>query len=399
MRKFYIDICRLFGATVVTFGMLSCAGSVSDNHVEDSQAHHHDEDGEIEITEKQMTTVGIELGHVEKREIGTGLMANGTLTVSPQDMAEISPMFAGLVSNICVVEGSYVQQGDVLAYIENMDITTYQHDYQLALEDLSLARSEKERQDKLAAEGAGIRKNLEMARVAYNSALSRSESLARRLKQIGISPEAVASGEITEAVALKSPVSGIISKIFAVRGSYADMSTPIMTVTDNRKIYAVLRIYEKDVDKVESGQRVDMSLTNGAMSIEGTVADINRSIDPETKGIDVKVVLDEINVANIIPGMAVTAFIRSGLAQTDALPEDAVIASGGKTVIYVLEDMHEEDGQNTYHFEPVEVIAGNRQNGYVEIKPVDDLDEDAVIVVKRAFYLASMAADHGEHNH
>ncbi|MCH5320011.1 MAG: efflux RND transporter periplasmic adaptor subunit [Paramuribaculum sp.] len=399
MKRLYIYFYSIACVALLLGGMTACNGrSSSSEHDHEHSGHNHEaEHGEIELSEKQMKTVGIELGSFDRREIGSGMRANGFLAVNPQDVAEISPLLSGVVKQINVKEGDFVNKGTTVAVIENLDIVTYNQDYQIAVDELELAQSELERQNKLAEQGAGIKRNLEKARTDMKIATARVSALERQLRQAGITPgSAIAS---TGTAAVKAPIGGIVSVIFAKTGGFADMSTPIMTVTDNRKIFALLKVYEKDIDKIEKGQKVDLNLTNGAMRLEGVVAEINRTIDPETKGIDVRVALTGANLTTLIPGMAVTGYIRSGGTETDALPEDAVVSSGGKSYIYVLEGTEEEDGELMYHFEPVEVITGNREQGFIEVSPLTELTPDAKIVIAKAFYLASMAADHGEHNH
>lgn len=399
MKRLYIYFYSFVCVALLLGGMTACNGrSSSSEHDHEHSGHNHEaEHGEIELSEKQMKTVGIELGSFDRREIGSGMRANGFLAVNPQDVAEISPLLSGVVKQINVKEGDFVNKGTTVAVIENLDIVTYNQDYQIAVDELELAQSELERQNKLAEQGAGIKRNLEKARTDMKIATARVSALERQLRQAGITPGSTIASTGTAAV--KAPIGGIVSVIFAKTGGFADMSTPIMTVTDNRKIFALLKVYEKDIDKIEKGQKVDLNLTNGAMSLEGVVAEINRTIDPETKGIDVRVALTGANLTTLIPGMAVTGYIRSGGTETDVLPEDAVVSSGGKSYIYVLEGTEEEDGELMYHFEPVEVITGNREQGFIEVSPLTELSPDAKIVIAKAFYLASMAADHGEHNH
>lgn len=394
MKKIY----KLSGMCVLLSGLMSCSTG-SSNTGPDEHSHHHDESGEIELSERQMETVGIKLGQVMKKEIGSSLRANGVLAVNPQDIAEISPLLSGKITNISVTEGDHVNKNETVAQIENLDIVTYQQDYQNALEELKLSKIEFERQEKLAKEGAGIKRNLEQAQSSMKLVQSKVGALERQLIQAGINPEIAARGDVSGVASVKSPISGVVNKIYSTTGGFADISSPIMTVTDNNKIYAQLRIYEKDLDKVEKGQAVDITVINSGEILTGSVSDINKTIDEETRGINVKVRITDKDKKNLIPGMAITGFIRSGGIMSDVVPEDAVISLGGKNYIYMLEWIEDEDGTMMYHFEPVEVITGNREQKYVEITPIGELDGNAQIVISKAFYIASMAADHGEHNH
>ena len=365
-----------------------------DHHGEESAEHGH-----LELSQRQINTVGIEFGHFEEREIGTGIRANGVLSVNPQDVAEVTPLIAGILKSIKVTEGQTVKAGSVVATIENLEVVGYQRDYRNALEELKLAESELARQQRLAAAGAGVRKNLEKAGADVQSARTLVASLETQLSIAGINPADFRAGASSAYASVKAPISGIVNKIFVNTGGVADMSRPLMTITDNSKIFALITVYEKDVEDIRPGQKVELTITNGRGRLEGEVETVNRSIDPESRGIGVKVRLTGDVASGLIPGMAVGAYINAGGELTRVLPEDAVVSVGGKDYIYVLEDENEEDGEKMYHFEAMEVMKGKQQQGYVEVKPMGELPEDATVVTRKAFYIASMAADHGEHNH
>lgn len=376
----------------------ACGGGEKEAQEHDSLAEEHLDGEEIELTERQMETVGIRLGAISSREIATGIKATGELAVNPQDMAEVSAAFSGIVKRIDVKEGERVRAGQIVAMVENPSLIENQQQYSEAVSSLELAAKERDRQERLAREGAGVRKNLEKAEADYVSARSREQSLRQLLLAQGISPDKVKRGEYVSVSAVKTPISGVVNRINCSTGSYAETSRPLMTVTDNSKLFASLRIFEKDLNRIHEGQRVDLMLINGG-EIEGRVTEINRTISPETKSMAVKVAVNGGEGTGLIPGMAVTAYINSGEAKADVLPEDAVVMRGGKEFIYLLEHEDEEDGEKVYHFIPTEVVTGKRQQGWVEVTPLSPIPADAVLVVSKAFYLASIAADHGEHNH
>jgi cobalt-zinc-cadmium efflux system membrane fusion protein len=99
----------------------------------------------------------------------------------------------------------------------------------------------------------------------------------------------------------------------------------------------------------------------------------------------------------MIPGMAVTALINSEAEEVDALPDDAVVSAGGKSYIFVLDGVAQgDDDAKSYHFVKTEVVEGAKALGYTQITPINPLPQDATVVIANAFYLNSMASDHGD---
>lgn len=380
--------------------LTSCANHASETKEETEEHDHgHEEGAEIEISEKQLATVGIQLGHIEMKPIGSGLTVNGELAVSADQTADVSPMHTGKVISIVVKEGETVSAGRVLATIETFDMIPVEQSFIAAKSQVKLCEQEYARQKALAEHGAGIAKNLQRADIDLQTARAEMESLASQLRMSGISPASVSPGNLQNRITVKAPISGVVNKIYGKVGSVADLSTPLMQITNNNALFALLRVYEKDLKGVKTGQRVEMSLTNGEGLLQGVVQSVNHTLDPETKVVDVKVSITGGDRKSLLPGMALNAVISSQEVMSRVLPEDAVVSKGDRSFIYMVEGEETEGSVKMYHLVPVEVVTGTVQNGYVEINPVKELPEDATVVTSKAFYISSMASDHGEHNH
>lgn len=395
-----ISYKSLFAAFALTL-CCSCSGgnNGSDAHQKSEHNHTEGETDEVEITQRQIETVGITLGHIGKKQLSDVIHATGELAVNPQDQAVASPLLPGIVTRICVRQGDYVRAGSPVAYVENTEIVTLQQDYLTAVDEKGLIEQEYNRQKALAEQGAGVRKNYEQAQTSMKVVTTRCDGLGRRLSQLGISPRQVESGNISTEIAVKADISGVVSDVMVKTGSFADMQTPVVSIIDNNAVYCNLRIFEKDLAHIAIGQSVEISLTNRTGSeIIGKISEITRAIDPATKSISVRVSVSD-PTPDMLPGMAVTALISTGDEDVDALPDDAVVTSGGKSYIFVLEDRHEENGETACHFKRTEVITGAREHGFTQITPISPLETNATVVTSNAFYLNSMASDHGEHSH
>lgn len=397
----YKSYCKSLFAAVALLLCCSCSGGKGAGDSEQTAADNHTEaeSDNVEITQRQIETVGITLGHIERKQLSDVIHATGELAVNPQDEAVASPLLPGIVTRICVRQGDYVRKGAPVAYIENTEIVSLQQDYLTAVDEKSLIEQEYNRQKALAEQGAGVRKNYEQSQTSLKVATTRCEGLARRLTQLGISPQQVEAGNISTVTAVRADISGVVSDVMVKTGSFADMQTPVVSIIDNSAVYCNLRIFEKDLPFISIGQSAEISLTNRPGSLfMGKIADVTRAIDPATKSLPVRVSISD-PAAEMLPGMAVTAIINTSDEEVDALPDDAVVTSGGKSYIFVLEDRHEENGETACHFKRTEVITGAHEHGYTQIKPLSPIEANAIVVTSNAFYLNSMSSDHGEHSH
>ena len=361
--------------------------------------HDHDEEEqereEVELTEMQMKTVDIQVGEVAHVSLGVTLKANGTLAVNPQDEALVAPLWAGVVSRITVREGQQVAKGQVVAYVESMETIALQQDYLAAREEATLASQELERQEALAREGAGVRKNHQQAITNAQIAASKVKMLSRQLTLSGLSTAKVDRGELVTEMPIVSPMAGTVTKIICSIGGYADAQSPLLTVVNNAAVYARLSIFEKNMADITPGRKVVLRLTNRpSVMLDGEVIAVTQALEPATKSLTAHVKILG-STADLVPGMPVVGIITAEDAEVDALPDDAIVTIEGRHYVFAVEHQEAE----VTHFKKTEVIPGIKDRGYTQVKFPTPVAPATKFVIKNAFYLGSMTADHGEHGH
>lgn len=261
-------------------------------------------------TEKQADTTPTQQTEEPTRQTANQITATGTVILHAQDIAEVTSLMSGVVKTITVKQGDHVSKGQVVATVENTDIVSVQREYFTACEEAKSARTEMERQQMLADNGAGIRKNLQQARTQYQIAQSTATGLARQLTQMGISTSAVAKGQFTSVFPLHAPISGTVAKVNTTLGGYADMQTPLMEIQDNSEVECDLNVFEKDLAKIKVGQKVNVTLPNQpGVTLSGTVYGINDSFNEGTKTVGVHVKIHHTAGIRLINGMYVNGNI------------------------------------------------------------------------------------------
>lgn len=367
--------------------------------VED-HGHDESENVEVELTQAQMDAVDIQLGKIEQRDLSSIVRANGQMELDPQKKAEVTSLMGGVIKKVLVIEGKAVSAGQVIAYLENTEIVELQKNYLVTKKESLIAEQEFNRQTELSKAGAGIEKMLQQASANYEISKAQLTGLEKQLQQLSISPQQVSAGNMVTQIPIKTPISGVVSKINVSTGSYVDMQTPLMLITDNSNIHCDVKVFEKDINKVSIGQELDIMLTNQpGVTLKGEVYEISKSFEGDTKAISVHAKIKNKGNVNLIPEMYVTALINVGKQKSDAVPNDAIVNNEGKKYIFVLEKEDQENGVKMYHFKREEVLLGVSDLGYTQITPVGHIPADATIVKANAFYLASMSTDHGEHGH
>lgn len=395
----------------IGISLSSCTGSkeksTEKTGASKAEGHSEEEHGEeshtdeIELTEQQMKAVDIRIGKIEEKNLTAVVKASGQLAVPPQNEAKVNLLSGGIIRRISVLEGQKVKKGQVLAIVENQDMIRLQQDYLSSKNGFSFVDAEYKRQQQLKAADAGTGKSFQLAEANYHAESSKIKALERQLQQLGISPSRVSSGKISSEIPVTAPIAGTIGTIAVTTGAFIQPGTSLMDIVDNSKIHADLLVYEKDLFKVQIGQKVSFRLTNQEnQQIEGVLNGINKSFEDDTKGVIVHAVITK-PLSNLIPGMYVTGLISVGTALSPAVPVDAVVKAEGKEYIFIVEEEKagaKEAGHGT-HFKKIEVVTGVSELGYININPLEKLPANTRLVTKGAFYLQSKSSGPSEHSH
>lgn len=395
-RIIFIVAVTLIALAGFTFFASSSKAEAHDNH----DGHDHEEEVDfdnIPITEQQFKTVDMRLGEMQPRELDATLQVSGQLVLRAQSMGDVSSLMGGIVKTILVKEGQTVKRGQVVATVENTDVVSLQREYFSAYNEAETAKQELQRQHTLQQNGAGVKKALQQAQKEYKVAEASVVGIGRQLQQMGISPKAVAGGKFTTVFTVHAPISGTVSQITASLGSYADMQTPLMKIRDNRAVEADLNVFERDLAKVKTGDRVVLSLTNQpGVKVTGTIYGINQYFNDGTKAVAAHVRLDNTTTARLFDGMYVQGSIATGQQLCNALPSKAIVTTDGKNYVFLLNNTPKN---GKYSFSRHEITTGVSQDGFTEISPCEHITKGKKVVIDNAFYLASMTGEHGEHNH
>lgn len=376
----------------------------SEAHAHEEHEHEEVDFDHIPLTAKQVSTVDLKMGEAVEREMDATIEAKGSLVLRAQAMGDVASLMGGIVKSIFVKEGQLVHRGQVVATVENTDVVSLQREYYSAAKECELAKADWERQLLLSKQGAGVKRTLQQTRKDYQVAHANLLGIGRQLAQMGISTSAVAKGKFTTAFPLRAPISGVVSQLTASLGSYADMQTPLMKIRNTQAVECDLNVFEKDLAKVKVGNRVTFSLTNQpGVKLSGTVYGMNQYFNDGSKSVAVHVKMDDaslktsrINHIKLFDGMYVSGQIATGSQRCLALPSEAIVSTDGKQYVFALNG---EPKKGEYSFSRHEVSTGVTDGGFTEVKLCDHLKAGKKIVTDNAFYLASLAGEHGEHAH
>lgn len=218
---------------------------------------------------------------------------------------------------------------------------------------------------------AQLRRAESAVQVAQSRVQLSAATYQTRLRQLGAS--ANQDGTIT----IAAPISGTVADRETTTGeSGEDAGKKVMTIINGSSVQVSANVYEKDLDRIQTGQRVQLkvaSLPN--RTFQGQISVIGSIVQGETRVVPVKAQLDNPNGV-LKPGMFAELEVLTDRtpAALLAIPKSALVTTNDKKAIVFV--------QNGTAFQPTEVTLGRESGELVEVK--SGLFDGDLIVTQRA---------------
>ncbi len=281
------------------------------------------------------------------------ISATGQLLAKEE--AEIAAEVSGRITEILVDEGSAVEQGAVVLAIDPerraLALESAKARREEAAANLKEQRRELRRIAELTERGVASQTQLDQAATAKKLAESR---LAAADADLGVAQRAL------DDAAVKAPFAGLIARRMVGRGEYVNQGEPLFELVALDPIEVEFHVTEVDSGRVRLGQTVEIRVDPYPDQVfHATVSVVSPTIDPRTRTLRVKAVLD--NAAGALrPGLFARIDLgvaeRSGIAM---IPEEAVLQRAEGSVVFRCDDEH--------RVERILVRTGVHRDGNVEI--------------------------------
>ena len=387
------------------FFLASCGenNETAENHPESEEAHteesadaHSEGVEEAMLSQQQYDALNMKIDTLGSRLMTGFVEANGRLEVPPQNEATVTPVIGGNVVKINVIEGDVVKKGSVLASIEHPDIIKMQTDYMNVFNQLNFQEKEFQRQKKLYEAGVGSGATFQSAEAAYTSMKGQVSGMEAQLRQLNVNPEAVKKGNIQRQIPILSPIEGAVQEVNVKTGQFVQAQTNMFEIINTHHIHAELMVFEKDVAKLEVGQKIYLtvkSLPDTELTAE--VLSIGKNFEQDAKALHVHAEIEN-QPENLVPGMYVRARIAVDDNRSIALPESAIAKDEDKFIAFTAE----EEG-DAWSFKPVQVLPGTQENEWIAVNFLNELPAGTRFAFNNAYYLMAemKKGEGGGHHH
>lgn len=262
--------------------------------------------------------VPVMVASIERKDISSNF--HTTATLESRNEAEIITRVTGIIEELSVEEGDFVEKGQLLAKVDARR-------YQLAL-------------DKAEAELAGLEQELKRLSLMAEKQLVSAQA-SDKLKyqhRAAVAAKELAALDLKDSQII-APISGFISERFIKTGHFTQGYQKLFHIVDQSSLQAVVYLPEHKLSYVELEQQALLQFS--ARQGKQFVAQV-RSISPviDSRSGTFKVILSIANdELQLKPGMfAQIALTFDTHKNTLTIPTDAIITLDNQSKVYLVKD-------------------------------------------------------------
>jgi cobalt-zinc-cadmium efflux system membrane fusion protein len=334
----------------------------------------------VQLSAKQIASLGIQTQALQQSDLGLSIYANGVIEVPPQNKSYVAMPFGGYIKKINVLDGMRVAKGQVLMVVEHPEIIQLQQDFLETQGELEYLVADFERQKQLFEKEAGSAKTFQQAKSSFQIAKAKLAGLTVKLEMANVSLAVLKKGQIQREQQIRSPFTGVITKVSANVGAFAEPKDNLLEIIDLQHAHAEITVYEKYLAYLKKGQQVRLKFVDTDTKAVATIYLIGREISPE-RTVKVHCHFEKIP-AEIIPGSYLSAEIRAKEQAQYVVPTEAVVQHNGKDVVFI------RQGNN---FLPIPIDILSEQDEFVAIQSSQlALLKRSSIVTTGAYELVAM---------
>ncbi len=285
--------------------------------------------------------IGVFVTDVQQGQFADTVEALGTLQA--RDNVALAATVTELITEIHFSDGQRVAKGDLLVKMDDSE-----QQAMLAEEKARLIEAQQnvERLKPLANRGAASKAALDQNQALLAAAEARIKAIEARIKQR----------------AVVAPFSGVVGLRNISVGSLAQPGTVVTTIDDDSVMKLDFSVPELFVGQIKIGNEISATADAYKDTVyQGRIASIDSRIDPVTRSITVRALLDNAE-SSLKPGMLMRVSLSKNPRQALVLQEEAVFAEGRKKFVYAV-----AESDKGLIAQKREVSLGQRREGEAEI--------------------------------
>jgi len=206
--------------------------------------------------------------------------------------------FSGPVSRLLVAQDDEVTKGQPLAIVDSPDFATALSAYRKAIATAQTDRRLADLDKDLVQHNGVSQREYEQAQTDAINAEADRDAALRALVSLNVPPETVEAIRRGKAVSapqgtIRAPVAGTVVERLITPGQILQAGTSTcFTIANLSRVWVMARLFGSDLQAVSVGDPAEVVTGVDAHNFPGTVDKISALVDPDTRAVTVRVVVD-----------------------------------------------------------------------------------------------------------
>ena len=226
----------------------------------------------------------LKFAKAELTEFPEQLLLMGKISITEDRTTVVPARVAGRIETISFASGEFVTAGQQLATLFSADFVSAKEEYLQSLKQSKVTGGKGDSSDFANLTQMSRKKLLTMG-------LSKND--VDQLAETGANDD---SGK-GSFLLIRAPRSGVIIAKTAVLGNLVNVGETLFTIGDLSKVWFSGDLYPEDLSKVKKGQDVMINVTGSNKALSGKVSFISPIVDPTTRSIKIRALMDNPNGA------------------------------------------------------------------------------------------------------
>jgi Cu(I)/Ag(I) efflux system membrane fusion protein len=314
----------------------------------------------VEISSDSQRLIGVRTIEAAVKPVTKIIRSAGRIEYDERRISTVNTKYEGWIEKLYVnFTGRPVKKGEPLADIYSPELFATQQEL---INALKWKKEGASRNSQTSSErGGGLRNDI--SGMLVRDAESVIEATRQRLRLWDLTEAQIKNiedtGKPVRTFVIFSPANGFVLQKTAQQGMKVMPGDKLFDIADLSSVWVISDVYEYDLPFVKEGQTAHIALSYLPGKVFTAKVDyVYPSLAAETKTARVRFSLPNTD-GKLKPQMFTNVEIKANLGSRLMVPEEAVIDTGVRQVVYV----DKGDG----NFEPREVISGIRTDGMAEI--------------------------------
>ncbi len=235
---------------------------------------------------------------VESSQYHQVIETSGAVDFDNDQATSVLAPFSGPASRLLVALGDRVKKGDPLAEVESPDFAAAISAYAKALATAKTNRHLADLDKDLLQHHGVAQKEADQAETDALNAEADRDAALQALVSLSVHPQTIKDIQegrpiLRAAGVLRSPIAGTVVEKLITPGELLQAgTTPCFTVADLSRVWVMAQVFGADIASVRLGDSADVQSGIGSKSFSGRVDNISALVDPDTRSVMVRVVVE-----------------------------------------------------------------------------------------------------------